>query len=74
MRVLSLTLATVALSGFALAPAGACEWMKMTQRNDATVGQAQPQTPDVLVATNDLADAVVKEMTVKPATEKQPAQ
>ncbi len=73
MRVLSLAVTGAALLGFAIAPASACEWMKSAKSN-MTVVETVPETPDVSVATNDLAPEILEEVTTAPQPEEKPAE
>lgn len=67
MRVLSLTLATLATSAVAIVPATACSWMKTAEKENMTVVDVPTvEKGDVAIATNDLSDEAIKNMTVKP--------
>lgn len=74
MRVLSLTLAAFAISAFAVAPASACEWMKSAQKDDLSITQSEPVAADISIATNDLSDGALEEMTLLPVPDTQPAE
>lgn len=74
MRVLSLTLSALAVSAFAIAPANACEWMKSAESTNQTVVEVVPETPDVSIATNDLSEAVLKEVTAEQTADETPAE
>ncbi|GGB47468.1 hypothetical protein GCM10011316_19510 [Roseibium aquae] len=64
MRVLSLTLAVLASSAFAIVPASACSWGKTASKDKMTVAEIPTvKDGDVAVATNDLSDALIKSMT-----------
>lgn len=74
MRVLSLSVAALAVSAFAIAPASACAWMKSAESTNQTVVETVPETPDVSIATNDLSEAVLKEVTAEPSADEKPAE
>lgn len=74
MRVLSLSVAALAVSAFAIAPASACEWMKSAESANQTVVEVLPETPDISIATNDLSDEVLNEVTLEPVTDETPAE
>jgi len=74
MRVLSPTLAAFAISAFALAPASACEWMKSAQKDGLSITQSEPVAADISIATNDLSESVVKEMTTLPVPDTKAAE
>jgi len=64
MRVLSLTLAVLASSAFAIVPASACSWGKTASKDKMTVAEIPTiEDGDVAIATNDLSDATIKSMT-----------
>jgi hypothetical protein len=74
MRVLSLTLSALAVSAFAIAPAAACEWMKSAESTNQTVVEVVPETTDVSIATNDLSEAVLKEVAAETAADDKAAE
>ncbi|MTI44592.1 hypothetical protein JM93_02458 [Roseibium hamelinense] len=75
MRILSLTLAVIATSAFAIAPASACSWMKSAESEKITVATA-PTADDsnVSIATNDLSVETIKEMAIMPEAAEAPAE
>lgn len=74
MRVLSLTLAAFALSAFALVPASACEWMKSAQKDGLSITQSEPVAADISIATNDLSEGALEEMTILPVPDTKPTE
>jgi|GEM_PF-1610178 len=78
MRLLSTGVAALALTAFALGQANACPWDKTAQaKQKITVAETTvvPQfDTDVSIATNDLSDETLKEMTVLPVPGEKPAQ
>jgi len=74
MRLLSTTLASLALTAFAFAPANACPWSKTSEaKTDMTVAETTllPQEDtDVSIATNDLSDDLV----LRPAPAEKPTE
>ncbi|MTI00259.1 hypothetical protein [Roseibium sp. RKSG952] len=71
MRILSLTVATLAASAFAIAPAAACNWMKSAESEQMTVATlpADDDAGTVSIATNDLSLETIKQMDLQSGTE-----
>ncbi len=78
MRILSTVVAALAISAFAFAPANACSWGKTAKaKTEMTVADTTlvPQVDtDVSIATNDLSDETIREMTVLPLPAEKPAE
>ncbi|MFN3129580.1 hypothetical protein [Roseibium sp.] len=77
MRLLTTGIAALVVSTFALAPAHACSWGKTAKAKDMTVAEttvAPEIDTDISIATNDLSDQVLQEMTVPEVETEEPAE
>jgi hypothetical protein len=66
MRLLTTGIAALAACTFTLAPASACSWGKTASAKQMTVAEttvAPDAETDVSIATNDLSDEAVKNLT-----------
>ncbi|MEO9526673.1 hypothetical protein [Roseibium sp.] len=78
MRLLSTSVAAIALAAFAIAPANACSWGKSAKAKEKmTVADTMivPQVEtDVAIATNDLSDDILKEEIILPTPGEKPVE
>lgn len=77
MRLLTTGLAALAVSAFAIAPVYACSWGKTASKGDYTVADTSevPATDmSVSIATNDLSDEAVEQLTVPEETPETPSE
>ncbi|WP_299809252.1 hypothetical protein [uncultured Roseibium sp.] len=78
MRLLTTGIAALALTAFAVVPAVSCTWDKTAQaKQKMTVAEVTtlPQfETDAAVATNDLSDETLREMSVLPVPGEKPAE
>ncbi|MES0883241.1 hypothetical protein [Roseibium sp. SCP14] len=77
MRLMSILFSALALIAFLIAPASACSWSKSADSQQMTVADVSevPQTgADISLATNDLSDDVLLEVSPLPVPVEKPAE
>ncbi|WP_139051992.1 hypothetical protein [Roseibium sp. TrichSKD4] len=67
MRVVSKSLAAIAVIAFATAPAMACPWNSAKSEKMTVADVPMEPDGDVSIATNDLSDEALKKLKVLPA-------